>query len=620
MPFIPDNQDTSPQDNQSSPTPIPPSPQDAITSLASAGGGAANAGTQAATNPIITKLSDPNTPPSQKQAINDAMKGEAQHQRGLLDKFLGGLDSTANFFDKTLHMGDIANAVGGTAGRIAGDFGGTAVENISKFTKHPIDYGFEKDLNQSTATPADVAKTWGSLALEMWPGGVEGKSIAKEAATEIAGKVPLIGEAASKVVGGAFDVASKIAKPFKEAGAKAVSSITSQLPKVAEFFTNVAAKNFQFIKDNPEIFAQVKNFAEDETAIPSFGQRLFDLAKQLKGKASDEWQNTEASILKSAEGKLKPGLEALQNAVADKFSKEKIISGAEGALDYTKSAFSQNSTAQSVLDRLYSIIKAPAETVDELMTKRSEITDLVGEVPKTARNLKRIIGGVVDSFDTALNTITDGKAELMRNAYKAKVNPAYQIIDKMTDSNGKFSMDRATQYVKSLMAEGKFDSKQVVEDLQKQLTDAGISTSDLTKEAQGLSAARATDKLAPPTGSRVKDVVFTYGIGKVPVLSALVSPKFWAEAIEKTGAKASLPTIRKTIGFLKDDITKLIMQKVVTASIDHALNNSDTSNNDTPIADSTYSNTPAPDFVPDENQNDTTNQNYGQDQSIIDQQ
>lgn len=574
-------------------------------------------------NPILNKLNDPNTPLNQKKAIVDVMKGEAQNQKGLLDKFLSskfaaGINSVGDFFDKKVFFGkggfgDISSK---SAGRLAGDFAGTAVEATSKVLADtgvidkPVDYGFQKDLDEITSSPSNIAKVWGMAALEMWPGGA-GKGAIKEASTELASKIPGIGGGASKVVGGAFDVANKVIDPIKGAGSKAVNAIKSKIsiPKIAEFFTNVAAKNFDFIKKNPELFAKAKDLAEDETIIPSFGKRLFDLSKNLSRTASNEWKATEAKILQTAEKRLGPAVKTLQQNVGNVLEENKIVStvneAGEKVLDFTKSSFSQNSTAQGILGRLQRIISTPAESVDDLLTKRTEVTDLVNEIGKTDRNLKRVVNNVVDTFDIALDKMTNGQSTALRESYKSKINPARKVMDAMTDSKGRFSLDRATNYVKQLISDAKFDSKEAVEELQKQLADAGISKADLTKEAQSLAVAKKTSQIAPPTGSRVKDVVMSYGITKIPIISALASPKFWAEAIERGGSKVSRTVLTKIANGIKDDVSKLLMQKVLTTSIDNAFTKNAEAQKSEQSNLPMNSDMPSPNFVPDEEQGTT---------------
>ena len=331
MPFIPDDEQQNPSTPSPSPAGGPPQNKSSVTDmLTTAGVNGANAVASGGkpSNPIIDKLNDPNTPPNQKKAIVDVMKGEAQNQKSLLDKFLSskfaaGINSVGEFFDKKIFFGkggfdDISAK---SAGRLAGDFAGTAVEATSKVLKDagvidkPVDYGFQKDLDEITSSPSNIAKVWGMAALEMWPGG--GKAAAKTASTDLASKIPGIGEGASRVVGGAFDVAGKVIDPIKGAGTKVVNAVKSKIsiPKIAEFFTNVAAKNFDFIKKNPELFAQAKNLAEDETIVPSFGKKLFDLSKKLSQTASNEWKATEAKILQTAEKRLGPAVKTLQQNV-----------------------------------------------------------------------------------------------------------------------------------------------------------------------------------------------------------------------------------------------------------------------------------------------------------------
>ena len=86
--------------------------------------------------------------------------------------------------------------------------------------------------------------------------------------------------------------------------------------------------------------------------------------------------------------------------------------------------------------------------------------------------------------------------------------------------------------------------------------------------SQALGTALKLSKIAPATGSRIKDVVFSMGIAKIPFLAALVSPKFWGNVLTKPAtSKEVVKQSNRFKELLKEPLTQIILQRMLIGGL-----------------------------------------------------
>lgn len=498
------------------------------------------------TNPLLMKLQDPNISDEQKMALIKAMKSESEDKRNLFQKAVDGFENITN---KT--FGKAGDFLFGTTARVGGDLIGMAGTGIKDLvtgdykkvgTKDYKKDVFTQDFEKITSNPIEAAKNAAFVALEVLPGGKITKGL--------------------KTIPGV----SKIAEVTGNVVAKGVSKIKKILPpveKVAEFLTNTKAKNFVFAKNNPELYQKMAQFADDETVVPALGEEIYKGAKNLTKIASDTWEKKQAQIINSVGNKFQAGLKELKNTMFKTFLEDGVKFSNNG-VDLSSSVFSQNPTAKTVFERIGAIINEKSNKIGDILNKRVAITDVLASIPKEERNVMRVAGKIVNSFDNVLDNITGGQAKVLRESYAKTVDPARKVINSLTDAKGNFSMDKARNFVMQLASDTKFDSKNIVRKLELELKQKGLGSIGANVQAEAMGVAKKLSKLTPETGSRLKDIMFSYGLAKIPVLSAIVSPKFWGEVLSASPKSSKvLQQVGKVKSLFKEPLTQIMIQNLV---------------------------------------------------------
>lgn len=373
----------------------------------------------------------------------------------------------------------------------------------------------------------------------------------------------------------AFDIGStvipvgKIVKPIIApliSGIKlATKAIKSKVPKIeniASFLTGEKAKTFQIAKQQPTLFRKFSEFAEDENIVPVFGEDIFNKSKKLLKFASDKWKRKEANILRQSNPRLDVAQVDLIDSLDEVLSTEKISFSPDLKIDLSRSAFAASPVAATTFKRLTSIINADIEDLGDVLNKRVALTDIISSIPKEEANVKRVVNNAKDQFDKILNKITNNKADKLRADYAASVSPARKIINQMTDRDGNFSQDRARTFINQSLSDIKFDKSKLIGDLQKELKKTKISKEDITGRLEVFGAAKALSKLTPATQGRIKDVIFSFGIAKIPILAASVSPKFWGKVLSKS--PSDIEVIKQSNKFkelLKEPLIQIVLQR-----------------------------------------------------------
>jgi len=287
------------------------------------------------------------------------------------------------------------------------------------------------------------------------------------------------------------------------------SIIKKGLPvdKIASFLTSEKSNVFRFAKDNKKLVREFMDVADDETLIPKAGEEIFNNAKKVNKLASNKWQKTESKILEQAKGKFQSGMKSLRDTTKTIFKKEGISVGGNKA-NLARSQFTKNQTAQKTFNRIVSIVNEKSNKLEHLLNKRSAIGNVIDEIPKELKNLRRVSSKVLNGFDDVLDDITGKQAGKLRAEYREMVKPARDIIKAMTNGKGELSQDKAALFIKQAISDIKFDKSKMVAELQKVLKAEGISKADFTKNIKGLGTARKLSHVAPHTSSRIKDVLF----------------------------------------------------------------------------------------------------------------
>lgn len=361
--------------------------------------------------------------------------------------------------------------------------------------------------------------------------------------TEVSG-----GEAAM----GTIDLLSTVL-PVEKLAAPVAKTAGRLFPKLgtkaAETLAGVSPEVMQTLKESPEgVRSAQKLLDQGEDIFPSIGKDIFDTAKKVYKTAQETWQSKETEMLSKAASKIKD-LKPLPDRISLTLQNEGIKTTEKG-LDFLSSKFAQNPTAENALNRIHSILQEPSQSLEVLLNKRSAISNIQQSIPKNESNVRRVVGNVVKDFDAVLDDLTEGGSSALRSEYAKSVGPVKEAMAKLTDKKGNFSMDKGRLFVKQLMSDAKFDNTELIKKVD------ALAGSNFIDDVKNLGAARAIDKLTPDTGARIKDVLISYGVAKVPFLSALVSPKFWGEITLKGAEKAAKDTT-------KDALTGLILQNML---------------------------------------------------------
>lgn len=202
--------------------------------------------------------------------------------------------------------------------------------------------------------------------------------------------------------------------------------------------------------------------------------------------------------------------------------------------------------------------------VDDLLTRREALSTIIQDIPLNERNLRRIVGEMQKSFDSTLDDVLGKQASELREGYAQAIKPTQAIIDAMTIKQGgsrSFSPDRAKAFFQQATSDLKFDNRALLQEL-----DSLVGT-DFAKTAEAIGLDKAISQLDPPTKSRIMDVAKVWVISKIPVLSAVVSPKFWGEIALSKGTKALNP-VQKRDEFLSWLISNVATMPVRQGSTD----------------------------------------------------
>ena len=341
---------------------------------------------------------------------------------------------------------------------------------------------------------------------------------------------------------GAFEVATaalpvgKLLAPIKTV----IKPITKLLPsikleKVAHFFTDVSKETFAFARDPRNIgkLKAAQKMIDEDIAVPELGEGIFDTAKNTIKSAGEVWKKQEAEIL-SKVSNLLPNAEIILKGRVSKILETEGMTLGKTGVETAGSKFSKNKTAEVVFNNIYDVLSEPVKTVESLLNKREAITALKQEIPKEAANVGRVVKKIVEDFDVYLDDITGGSARTLRDTYAKSIDPARKIVNAFTDDFGKLSLDKATSFIKQASSEIKFDKAEVLKKFD------AVAGSQFAQETKALGVAKSLSRLDPPTAGRIKNVLFSLGLARVPVLSAVVSPKFWGEVMMSSAKKAAV--------------------------------------------------------------------------------
>lgn len=306
------------------------------------------------------------------------------------------------------------------------------------------------------------------------------------------------------------------------------------LPAVAETLSGVSATKLKFAADPENVAAMDKALkaVESDEALAMFGKETFDAAKNQIQQAQKAWAGREMKLVETLGENVTGFSKKFKKGMTEVLQSEGVKVSGKHKINLSKSKFARNTQAQSVFSDLMSIAAEPVNSAIEVLNKRPAMTAILQEIPKESVNIRRVAESMVKNFDDVLDASLGGEAKVMRKAYTEAVGPAREIANKMTDSDGVFSMDKAASFVRQAASDVKFDNAQLLKKLD------SISGTQFSKDAKALGVAKAIEKVDPQTRGRVFDVLTTYGIAKVPVLSAFVSPKFWG-SVMRHEAKAS---------------------------------------------------------------------------------
>lgn len=353
----------------------------------------------------------------------------------------------------------------------------------------------------------------------------------------------------------ALGLVGKGVKYVAPGAAKAVEEI---LPKTASWLTNTSKVYFdEAIKMGASKLKSAGKIVSEESNFPEIGKQIYSSAKDLVEIAQKTWQKDEGKIIAKLQNNIGKSSELAKKGVKDQLKIEGIRMKKDGSLDFAESSFMENSVAKVAIQKVARIVSAPIKEAKTLIRKQTAIADVIDSIPLEEKNARRIIGELKQTFDSHVNTLTDNAAGMMRKQYAQKVGPAREIMDALTDADGKFSPDAASRFIKQSMDVTKFNKQELLQTLDKQVG------SQFAEEVRAMGLAKALNKLDPPTAGRVKDVIVTYGITKIPVVSALVSPKFWSSMLVKE--KAAQSSILKL-----QDVSKYLVQQMIKNIIDVA--------------------------------------------------
>lgn len=350
--------------------------------------------------------------------------------------------------------------------------------------------------------------------------------------------------------------------PVGKVAGKVLSKVSKPLAEgIAPFLTSVSKEKFNIAREaGKESFERAVQFVDEPSNFVGFGDEVAEVAKNLRKKASEAWQTDEKKLFTQ----LKEGIMGQTDEVKKRMSAAFFNNGikvSDEGVDLAGTEFSQNPLAKDTFSRINNIINEPIKTPDRFLKKRAALTDILNGIPKTERNIRRVAKAAVDELDIILNDLTDNGVSKLRESYAAKVDPANKFLDAVTDSNGKLSHDKAMNYFRQAMSDAKFDKAEVLSELDK------VAGTDFAKQVKLMGAAKALRSLAPETSGRIKDVLLSLGITKIPFAAALVSPRFWSGALVKSKAAKSMA--QQTTDYLLAIMLQTLARETVEAPFDN---------------------------------------------------
>lgn len=325
---------------------------------------------------------------------------------------------------------------------------------------------------------------------------------------------------------------------------KVLNKVGGTWSKWGEILSNTPARTLEKAA-TPEMATKIEqvrkmSVAESPGDIVDMGEGAFKQAKALRQKAMDAYGKTRDFIIGKNQGKIiQRSREFVDNTIGV-LRDNKIKVGPDG-VDLVGSSFEGSASAKGQLDRAYNIMSRPivdgAEAVDDLLTRREAITGILDDVPLTEKNLRRVIGGMVSSFDTTLENVLGKGATALRAKYAKNMTAANPVIKGMTtitDKGRVFSENKALAFMRKASTEAGFDQRKILSEL-----DNAVGT-DFAQTAEAVGIQKAIDRLDPITSGRVLDVVKAL-IARTSMGAVLpmFSPRFWGSIAVNKGLALS---------------------------------------------------------------------------------
>ncbi len=375
----------------------------------------------------------------------------------------------------------------------------------------------------------------------------------------------------------AGETAIQAANMYLEAGApgagkvigkvgEGLKSLAPSMSKTGEVLSNVPARILEKVKA-PAVARQITEnrvlgISDAPEEVLDLGRTAFNKANSVRQEAMKTYQAARDAIIAENEGQVLQRSREFADGVGEVLKKNKIKVG-ENGIDVVGSQFEGSPSAPAFFQRAHDIMSRPlvtgVEAVDDLLTRREAISGILKDIPVTDSNTRRVIKDMVTSFDTTLDNVLGEGAKKMRAGYAEAVKPTNAVIEAMTvakDGKRTFSPDRASSFIKQAMSDTKFDRREMLADLDR------VAGTNFEKIVEAVGLDKAISRLDPQTSGRFFDVVKTYVIGKIPLLSASVSPKFWGELALREGLKDSKAITQATKN--SNEFLKLFLKNAMT--------------------------------------------------------
>lgn len=394
------------------------------------------------------------------------------------------------------------------------------------------------------------------------PGGETGQEAIQTPFGEVSPMVIEQGKKGSsgKYVKEAFDVITSTL-PVGKFAKTAISKVSKPLAEhVAPFLTNVPKQKYKIaIEAGKEAFDKAVKFVDEPANLAGFGDEVMKSANNIKKAATEAWEIDEKALITTLSNTFKAGVSKIDDAVTKTFGDDGIsfLKTKKGyKIDLRGSQFTQNPLAKEIFDRIISVIKEPIKEADQILNKRTALSDILNGIPKTERNIARVARNVVDQVDAVLDNMTDNGLTKLRESYHLKINPAQKFLDAVTDDYNKLSHDKAINFFKQAMSDVKFDKAEILQNID------AVAGTQFAKDVKLMGAANALNKLAPETGKRVLDILSSLAITKLPVVAGLFSPKFWGTTLLKN--KAAQSSAKQLYNY----VTAIMLQVLLRENID----------------------------------------------------